>query len=88
MNAELLQLLAGVGGAFLGGLFMVWRASKRLPQLINSTVAVITSAVSDVLKDDVRQAVKEEVTPLAEKVATHDRQIVDLMAERQRRTGK
>lgn len=85
MSPELLQLLAGVAGAFVGGLLLVWRTSRRLPGLLNNIVAVVTSAVSHMLMDNVKEAVRAEVRPLAEKVEAHDRQLIDLMAERQRR---
>ncbi|HYI00573.1 hypothetical protein [Hyalangium sp.] len=73
---EALQLAAGLAGAFLGGLLLVWRIRLQLPTLARQAL----KALRDVIADEARHVVMEEIERPLQRLAAVEDQADDTQA--------
>jgi hypothetical protein len=78
LSPEVVQLLAGVAGAFVGGLLLVWRIRTKLPHVLNQLVTVVVNAVRSMVAEELRAVLEGELKQPLRRIAALEYEVARL----------
>ncbi|MFL5349302.1 MAG: hypothetical protein ACJ8AT_31260 [Hyalangium sp.] len=67
---EMLQFISGLLGSFVGGLFFIRKMKQSLPQIAADLLRLLGPLLRELLADEVKELVAEELQPTHAKLAS------------------